>query len=116
MPSGPLTDRYMKVTRLGQPQRPLQGDLARRRVEQIGPADDVRDVLRGVIKDDGKLVGKQPVGAPQNEISHAGGHVLALAALGAVVETDIACGHARSAAVCPAEVPARRCPDNARRL
>ncbi|MNL04214.1 hypothetical protein D3C87_1247790 [compost metagenome] len=79
---------HVQVRRRGQAQQVLQVDLARRGVEQIGPAHDMGDALRGVIHHHGELIGPQAVRAAQDEVAEFRFQVLALAALPAVVEAD----------------------------
>ena len=66
----------------------LQEDLARRRSEQVGSADDLGDPLFGIVDDDGKLVGEDSVGALQHEIADLLLDVLALPALQQILEAE----------------------------
>jgi hypothetical protein len=68
----------------------LQPDLAWRRVEQVGAADDGVDPLCGVVDDHRQLVGKLAVGTQQDEIADgAFCEVLPQGPLHAIVESEI---------------------------
>jgi len=81
-------DRHVQVRRRRAAERALQVDLARRRREQVGAAHDVGDLLRGVVDDDGELVGGQPVGSPHDEVADLAREVLPLRSLQPVDERD----------------------------
>ena len=114
-------DRMMQVRRSGEAQHSLQEDLARRRCEQVGAADDVRDALRGVIDNDGQLVREKPVCALDDEVAHVTREILRLRALQPVAEIDAGFGRdpkgpgfarrARRACAGPPEFRRGRSPD-----
>lgn len=60
----------VSMNRRGQAQRGLQGDLPGGRIQQIGPAYDVRDALFGVIDHHRQLVSKQAIRPAKEEITH----------------------------------------------
>jgi hypothetical protein len=80
--------RQVRVPGRRQPKRPLQQDLPRRGVEQVGAADHVGDALRRIVHHDRQLVGPGAVGAAQDEVADCGGDVLREAPLERVVERD----------------------------
>jgi len=88
--------RQMCVARCRHAQPLLQPDLARRRIEQIGAANDIGDPGIGVVDDHGQLVGELPVGAQQDEIADLALEIVADAALHPVVEGDSRIGNTQS--------------------
>ena len=50
-------------------ERPLKRDLARRGIEKIRAAHDLRHALRGVVDDDRELVRERPIGALHDEVA-----------------------------------------------
>ena len=77
-------ERDVQVPRLGQPEQALQLDLAGRRCQQVVAAHDDVDALGGVVDDDGEVVRRHAVVAPQHDVvGHAG-----VATGDAVVERD----------------------------
>src|SRR5271170_5990003 len=80
----------MCVAGLGHPQQALHGDLTGRVVQQIGPAYDMRDSLRRIIDDDGEHIGNYLIAPLENDVAHGRGYVLAVAALDAIPESDVA--------------------------
>jgi hypothetical protein len=58
------------VARLGQPEQALEQDLARRRVQEVGPPNHLAHTLCRVVHHDGELVGWSAVVAPHDEIVH----------------------------------------------
>ena len=72
----------------GQAEGFLQQDLPRRRVEQVAAAHDVGNSLRGVVHDDGQLVGMQAVTRRSTKSPTACGDVEADVAQAAIDEID----------------------------
>ena len=58
-----------------QPQMLLQIDLFRRGIEQVGTANDMRDMLLIIIDDDGELVGKNLIFSFDDKIAVTSGQV-----------------------------------------
>ena len=58
----------MGIARRRKAQQPLQQDLARRRVGEVGAADDLADVLRRVVDDDSELIGVDTVSTNDDEV------------------------------------------------
>ncbi len=79
----------MQVAWLAAAQQPLQVDLARGRVEQIGAAHHVADRLRGIVHHHGELIGELAVGAVEDEVADLRRKDLLLRALDAVMEEDL---------------------------
>ena len=73
-------DRHVQVTRRRHAEHALQEDLARRRREQVGAAHDVGDPLRGVVDDDGELIGVEAVAAAHDEVADVAREPLLLCA------------------------------------
>jgi hypothetical protein len=61
-------ERQVPITRRRQRQSLLKVDLPGRALQQVGAANDIADILRGVIDYDGKLVGKRAITALDNGI------------------------------------------------
>ena len=67
-----------------QPEQRLQQPVQRRRLEQVLAADDVGDALRGVVDDDGEVVGRgADVPARQHHVAEPGEQHAAVEAMGA---------------------------------
>src|SRR5918998_6454555 len=64
----PQNQRHVGVTRNGQAQQALEQNLARRRVEQVGPPHHRAYSLGGVVHHDGELVGWGAVVATHDEV------------------------------------------------
>jgi hypothetical protein len=84
----------MRVAGLAESQGALQQDLAGRREQQVRAAHHVRDPLKGIVDDDGELVGVDAVGAPQHEVADRCIDHLLLLPLDSVFEDE----HARRGA------------------
>ncbi len=80
--------RMVQVRRRAKSERALQGDLARRRGQQVGAAHDVADALRRVVDHHRELIGEHAVGALDDEIADVALEALLLSALQAVVKAD----------------------------
>jgi len=78
----------VQVARRRVPEQPLQVDLPRGGIEQVGAAHHVGHALRGVADHDGELVGKLSVGPKQHEVADLALDHLPLSALGAILEAD----------------------------
>ena len=72
LPVGSDDERQVRVRRRRQPERALERDLPRRRVEEVRAAHDLRDALRRVVDDDRELVGVRPVRAVHDEVADGG--------------------------------------------
>ena len=66
----------------------LQVDLALRRAQEVGAANDVGDALLGIVDDDGELVGEEPIAALDQEVADVPGERLSAGALEPVDEAD----------------------------
>ena len=75
----------MQVGGRGQAQGTLQQDLARGVVGQVFAAHHIGDALVGVVHHHGELVGPEPIGPAQDEITHRLFHVLLLQTQAAVL-------------------------------
>lgn len=82
-------DRDVEIRRRWNVQAALQVDLARSRVEQIGPADHMGNALFRVIDDHRKLVGKDAVCAGEDEVSDLTFKVLRHESLKTILERDL---------------------------
>src|SRR5439155_6275127 len=91
--AGEDRDRVMQIRWRWQPELALQPNLAGRRREQISAAHDMRDRLRGVVDDDRELIGKDSVGALDDEITDVAVQALLLPTLQAVMKTDRLAGN-----------------------
>ena len=60
--------RHVRVAGNREVQRARQEDLARRRVGEVGAADDFADPLRSVVDHHSELVGGDPVSAADDEV------------------------------------------------
>lgn len=91
----------MRVAGLAESQRALQQDLAGCREQQVRTAHHLSDPLKGIVDDDGELIGVDAVGAPQYEV--AGGFLdnLLLWSLDAVFEGERARRSAEALGACP---------------
>ena len=78
----------MHVSRGGKSQQVLQINLARRRIQQIGAAHDMRDALEYIVDDYCQLICKQAIRAFHHEIANFGFEVLADAALQSIFKLD----------------------------
>gem|GEM_PF-5084908 len=58
----------MDIAGDGEAEATVEEPLERGGIKQIGPADNVRDPLGGII-DHGELIGVQPIGPPDYEIT-----------------------------------------------
>ena len=67
-PVGAEYEWHVGVARGRQPEQPCQQDLARRRVGQVGAADDLADALRRVVDDDRELIRRDAVGPADDEV------------------------------------------------
>src|SRR5581483_3293853 len=70
-------------------QRPVQQNLPGGRFEQVFPADDLLDGHLDVVRDDGEMVGVQPVGPANDEVTMLGG-VVADGAPSSIDESNLA--------------------------
>lgn len=70
--------------------------LARGGSQQIGAAHYMRDALCAIVHHHRQLVGPLAIGAAQDEITHFGCHILALAAHPAIFEANDSGRHAHS--------------------
>ncbi len=84
--------RRVQVARRRQAEQALQQDLPGRAVGEVFAANDVGDVLLGVVDDDGELIGEDAVGALEDEVADRAGDVLALLAEASVVPGDLGVG------------------------
>ncbi len=101
--------RHVGVARDGrQPEQLVEPELARRRGEQIGSADDVRDALRRIVDDDCELVGDDAVAAPQHDVAARALEQLVLRALQVVANSTTPSMRTRSAGVRPSARRAAR--------
>src|SRR5271170_1274912 len=80
----------MRVAGLRQAEQALQSDLTGRVVQQVGATHDVRDSLRRIVDDHGEHIGKYLIASLENEVADRCGYLLAVHALDAILETDIA--------------------------
>lgn len=84
-------DGYVEMprrpVRRGAEQR-VQVDLAGSGIEQIVAADDVRDLLGGVVDDHRQLIGENAVGAQDNEVAAGCGELVVKRTQQAVLEVD----------------------------
>ncbi len=69
-------------------------NLARRVPQQVGPAHDVGDALKGIVHHHRQLIGKQPVGPLDDKIAHFARQILLQVAVNAVVEVGAHIRHA----------------------
>src|SRR5206468_419180 len=69
---GPEDERDVDVVGDDQPEAPPEPDLARRRLLEVGAADDLLDALVGVVDDDREVVGEGAVVAAHHEVVDAG--------------------------------------------
>ena len=88
--------RQMCIARPSQSKALLQPDLARRRVEQIGSANDGSDPLRSVVDNNRQLVGKLSVGTQENEIANSFLQILPHAPLYPILKRQLMIRHAHS--------------------
>src|SRR6266849_6698467 len=70
------------------PQRFIEQDLARRRVQQISSTHNLVDMHEGIIDDNGKLVGKDAVRTAYDEISYRLLYMLLRVACSQVSKSD----------------------------
>ena len=61
--------RHMRIRRRPESEQLLQVDLPRRGGEQVIPTHHLRDAHRGIVHHNGKLIGKDAVGAAQDEVA-----------------------------------------------
>ena len=69
-------DRQVQVGRCRLAEQMLQVDLALRRAQEVGAANDVGDALLGIVDDDGELVGEEPIAALDQEVADVPGERL----------------------------------------
>lgn len=81
-------DRQVGIARCGQVQPLLQVNLARRGIQQIGAAHNVRDALIRIVNDYRQLISKKTVGAFQYEIADILGEILSHGSLYRIFEYD----------------------------
>ncbi len=65
-------------------------DLARRVVQEVGAANDVRRLVEGIVNHDRELIRSDSVASPDDEVADGFTEILAVAALDSVVELDLA--------------------------
>ena len=61
--------RQMRIAWLGQAERTLQQDLPGSAFEEVRTAHDIGHALRGIVNNDGQLIGKYPVAASDYDIT-----------------------------------------------
>ena len=88
----------MRVAGNREPEAPRQNDLAGRRVEEVRPAHDLRDLLGRVVGHHGELVGVRSLRrlAADHEIADLRKHILRKVAEDLIVEIDDSLGHVES--------------------
>ncbi len=87
-------------------ERFIEEALARRVVDEVGPANDVRDAFKDVVDDDGQLIRPKAVCALQNEVAHGLFHILRIGAGESVDKGDFSIGYAKAPGTCFASVRA----------
>ena len=81
-------DRNVQIIGGGKAELPLQIDLARRRIQQVYAADDLRNFLVGIVDDDREVVCNQAVAPPDNKVPGQRFKVLLLGSLQQIVECN----------------------------
>jgi len=66
-----------------------QYNLPSSRIKQIGAADNVGDVLKNIINDNGQLISKKPILAMDDKVTDLSQYVLLLCALNQIIEWKV---------------------------
>ena len=90
-------NRNVRVARRLQPEQPEQQQLARCVVQQIGAANDLRDVLCRIVDDDRELIGDDAVASKDDEVANVAIEALGIVALHQVFEPQRFVGNSRRA-------------------
>jgi hypothetical protein len=83
----------VQIARCRKAERALQEDLPWCRREKIGAANDIGDVLRRIVDNDGELIREQAIASPDDEIAHVLVEPLLLPSVDPIGEFDRGRGH-----------------------